>query len=100
MSANPTHGHARVLNESNEGDGAGAGDMIVCGSVSGGFLKANPSANPEGTDAVWTLGDAEAREHWHGVVDQFEDVVPPNEINKLLEWRNKYVAGLSDIYRR
>lgn len=93
------HRHARVLNEANERDG-GSGEMVVCGSVRGGFLKANPSANPEGSDALWTLSAEEARLHWQSVVDRFEDVVPPSEVNKLVEWRNKYVAGLSDIYKR
>ena len=95
------HRHAKILNEERMGadGGAGAGEMVVCGSVCGGFLKANPSANPDDR-AVWSLGDDEARVHWKKVVDHFEDVVPPNEVNKLLEWRNEYVAGLSDIYSR
>lgn len=92
------HRHARVLNEASEG-GVGAGDMVICGGVRGGFLKANPSANPEGSDALWTLSDEEARLHWQNVAERFEDVVPPGEVNKLVEWRNKYVAGLSDIYK-
>mmetsp|Transcript_4213 Transcript_4213/g.10294 ORF Transcript_4213/g.10294 Transcript_4213/m.10294 type:complete len:197 (-) Transcript_4213:469-1059(-) len=48
---------------------------------------------------VW-LGDAEANTHWSNVVDQFEPLVAPREVTKLIEWRNEYVAGIRSIYKR
>ena len=98
------HRHAHILNEAKkEGDAAdaGTGEFATSGSVCVGLLKTNvPSANSEDMEVSWTVSCEDASKHWSAVAERVEDVVPPSELNKLIEWRNRYVTRLGDIYRR